>query len=173
MRCKSASDRDLLALATEARSQAKTARTLLVNARFDIALAADADGVHLPASGLPIDRVRGAFARSAHRPLLIGRSTHTADEVRRAREEGADFVLFGPVFETPSKAGLIPARGLEGLKAAIACGLPVLALGGIDASNADQVLACGAWGLAAIRWFENPAAGRLDYSAFRARWEEA
>lgn len=173
VRRKSGSDREVLALATEARARTVSALALLVNARFDLALAAGADGVQLPAAGLPVARVRAALAAGADRPLLLGRSTHSVEEVRRARAEGADFVLFGPVFETPSKVGRIPSRGLAGLAEAASCGLPVLALGGIDGGNAAQALDAGAWGLAAIRWFADPAASRADFALLQRRWQAA
>lgn len=173
VRRKSGSDREVLALATDARARTAGALALLVNARFDLALAAGADGVQLPAAGLPTDRVRAALAAVAGRPLLLGRSTHTPEEVRRARDEGADFVLFGPVFDTPSKAGRIPSRGLAGLAQAASCGLPVLALGGIDGGNAAQALDTGAWGVAAIRWFADPAASQAEYAVVKRRWQAA
>lgn len=161
VRRKGVSDQELLALATEARAAASL--TVLVNGRPDIAMAARAHGVHLPASGLPVAEVR----RLAGATLLVGRSTHTPDEVRLARDQGADFAIFGPVFETPSKAGILAVRGLAGLSEAVATGLPIVALGGIDASNAQQVVESGAWGLAAIRWFEDPAAARPHLTALR------
>lgn len=171
VRRKGLADRELLELACEARAAAGGPRVLLVNARLDIALAAGADGVHLPASGLPLARLREAVGAPARATFLLGRSTHTPDEIRLARDQGADFALFGPVFETPSKAGLIPPRGLDGLAQAVASGLPVLALGGIDAGNARQVADSGAWGIAAIRWFENPAAERLHFASLLQSWE--
>jgi thiamine-phosphate pyrophosphorylase len=173
VRSKVSTDRELLALASEARAQTSVACALLVNERFDIALATDAAGVHLPASAPGAASIRTAAGRLAARALLVGRSTHTVDEVRRAHDEGADYVLFGPVFETPSKAGRIAPRGLVGLAAAVACGMPVLALGGIDASTASRALDAGAWGLAAIRWFEDPLTHQQEYAALRTRWEEA
>jgi thiamine-phosphate pyrophosphorylase len=166
VRCKQVADRDLLALATEAREA--TPLVVLVNGRPDIALAARAHGVHLPASGLPISRVRLLLGAD----LLVGRSTHTPDEVRLARDQGADYAIFGPVFETPSKAGILAARGLAALSEAVATGLPVVALGGIDAENAPRVVESGVWGLAAIRWFEDPAAARPHLAALRRSWQE-
>lgn len=126
---------------------------VLVNRRFDLALASRADGVQLPAQGLSPFTVRRHLEARGRDWLLIGRSTHDLEEVRRAADEGADFVTFGPVFETPSKIGKLEARGLRGLEAAAAVGVPVLALGGIGPENAAHVLASGAWGFAAIRWF--------------------
>lgn len=167
VRNKLVSDRELLAMVTEAR--AAMPLTVLVNGRPDIALAAGAHGVHLPAAGLPIAAVRRQVSAS----LLIGRSTHTAEEVRLARDQGADFALFGPVFDTPSKAGILAARGLAALSEAVATGLPVLALGGIDAENAQRVVETGAWGLAAIRWFADPAAAGPQLAALRRSWRAA
>jgi thiamine-phosphate pyrophosphorylase len=161
VRRKRASDQELLVLATEARATAPL--TVLVNGRPDIALAAGAHGVHLPAAGLPVAEVRRLLGAN----LLVGRSTHTPDEVRLARDQGADFAIFGPVFETPSKAGILAARGLAVLGEAVATGLPIVALGGIDATNARQVVESGAWGLAAIRWFENPAVARPHLAALQ------
>jgi len=169
VRRKGCADRDLLDLALAARQAASGPRALFVNARPDIALAAGADGVQLPGSGLPVAEVRRAFGSS----LLVGRSTHTVAEVRLARDQGADFVLFGPVFATPSKAGRISARGIPVLSEAVACGLPVLAVGGIDERNARRIVESGAWGLAAIRWFQQPAAGRSAYETLLRAWGDA
>ncbi len=118
---------------------------VLVNDRLDVALAAGADGVHLPANGMPI---------SAVRPLIemVGVSTHTLEEVRRAETEGADFAVFGPVFETPGKTPV----GVDWLReaAAAAATMPVLAIGGITSENTAQVTDAGAAGIAAIRLFQ-------------------
>ncbi len=156
-------------MAAEARDAAAFSGALILNRRADLALAARADGVQLPASGFPVAAVRHAFGID----LLIGRSTHSIEEVRRAREEGADFVLFGPVFDTPSKRGRIPARGTATLADAVACGLPVLAIGGIDESNAPDVVESGVWGLAAIRWFADPSAGRPHFESLLRTWCES
>ncbi len=169
VRPREASDFELLALAVEARAATAGVLTLIVNARPDVAVASGADGVQLPAAGLPLPAVRRALPDS----FLVGRSTHSAEEVGLARDQGADFALFGPIFETPSKAGRIPARGLGALQQAAACGLPVVALGGIDAGNVASVLDSGAWGVAAIRWFADPIAGREDFAALHRRWRSA
>ena len=173
VRCKGLSDRHFLALAAEACSEPGRPEAVLVNARFDIALAANAAGVHLPASGLPIERVRVALTSGSGRRPLVGRSTHTPQEVRLAHDQGADYVVFGPVFDTPSKLGRIPPRGLDALEEAVAFGVPVLALGGIDDSNAQQVLERGAWGLAAIRWFAQPALRPGRFDSLQRNWPAA
>jgi thiamine-phosphate pyrophosphorylase len=120
---------------------------LLVNDRVDVAMAVEADGAHLGrASMRPVDV----------RPLLgpdrwIGASAHTLDEAREAEASGADFVVFGPVFATPSKAAYGPPVGLEALAAAKrSMAIPVLAIGGIKAENVDQVARAGADGFAVI-----------------------
>jgi thiamine-phosphate pyrophosphorylase len=117
---------------------------VLVNDRLDVALAAGADGVHLPANGLPVSEVRPLIG-------LVGRSTHSLDAVRQAEAGGADFVVFGPVFETPGK---IPV-GVDRLrKVAEATTIPVLAIGGITSENTGAVIAAGAMGIAGIRLFQ-------------------
>lgn len=120
---------------------------LLINDRFDVALAAGADGVQLTSHSLPTADVR----RVVPEGFLIGRSTHVIEEVLEARSAGADFALFGNVFATPGKGDPV---GLETLAnvCASASPLPVIAVGGIDADNAGSVLKAGAAGYAAIRY---------------------
>jgi thiamine-phosphate pyrophosphorylase len=142
-------DAELLDLARSARATLG-AIPLLVNGRVDVALAAGAAGVHLPADGVPVAAVRRRFGRA----VAIGRSTHRLDEVAAAREDGADYVTFGPVFATPGKG---PPAGLEALAAAARLGLPILALGGITLERLPEVAAAGAAGIAAIRLFQDPA----------------
>lgn len=149
LRDKSASDRDLHEAALGLRMALPSEVLLIVNRRPDIALAAGADGVHLPGNGLPTRHVRRAFGDD----LLIGRSTHSPDEVRRAAREGADYVLFGPVYETPAKLRFGPPQGLDKLREAVEIGLPVLAVGGITVERLDEVRVAGAHGAAAIRLF--------------------
>jgi thiamine-phosphate diphosphorylase len=120
---------------------------LLVNDRIDVALAAGADGVVLPADSFPTD-----VARRLVGPMkLVARSTHSAAEVERALREGCDFVLFGPVYETPSKAAFGPPQGIAALRAVARFAIPVYALGGVTAENAPAVLQAGAHGVAVIR----------------------
>lgn len=155
VREKDLDDRALAELAASARESFPAPRQLLVNGRADLAIAAGADGVHLPASGLPVAAARRV---AAGRPLLVGRSTHDLDDVLRARDEGADYVVFGPVFATPSKAGRLEPRGISSLGAAAAIGVPVLAIGGFeDGERATQALAAGAWGVAGVRAFLDAA----------------
>jgi thiamine-phosphate pyrophosphorylase len=127
---------------------------LLVNDRFDVARAAGADGVHLTSSSLPPQVVRKACGSR----FLLGASTHSLEEARNARDEGADFVVFGPVFETESKRSYGPPQGLARLQQVTSelQGFPVLAIGGVTLDNAESCLAAGASGFAGISWFNAP-----------------
>ncbi len=137
--------------ARTAAALAGSATRLLVNDRADIARAAGADGVHLAATSPEVGAVRRAFGPD----FLIGVSTHTLAEARAARDGGADFAVFGPVFDTPSKRAYGPAAGLDKLRAAAhaLAPFPVLAVGGVTRDNFAATLAAGARGVAAIRLF--------------------
>jgi thiamine-phosphate pyrophosphorylase len=125
---------------------------VLVNSRVDIALAAGAHGVHLPADSVPPKTLRPFVPPH----FLIGVSTHDLDEVRRASAEGADFAVFSPVFPPLSKAAYGPAQGLSRLREAVrAASVPVLALGGITRQNAADCIAEGAAGVAGISLFQS------------------
>ena len=158
--------RELYPLALEMRqlTQAYGAR-LLINDRADVALAVNADGVHLTTTSLP-----ASIARQVLGPgRLIGVSTHTRAEAQAAVEEGADFVVFGPVFFTPSKAPYGQPVGLDALRAVRAVvKSPSLAIGGIKPTNLDQVLAAGADGIAVISAIisaDDPTAATQDLLA--------
>lgn len=123
---------------------------VLINDRLDIALAAGADGVHLPANSF----TAGAVRKVAHDDFLIGVSTHSADEIEQAKQDGADFVVLGPVFETPGKDHPL---GLDALRNTVEqfIPFPIIALGGIDETNYHDILDAGAAGFAAIRFLNN------------------
>jgi thiamine-phosphate pyrophosphorylase len=123
---------------------AGTGTRVLVNDRLDIAIAAGVDGLHLPSNGLPAERVR-PFVKN------LGVSVHTLEEAVAAESAEADFIVFGPVFESPGKraVGLDPLR-----KVASVVKIPVLAIGGMTLENAHTVMDCGASGIAGIRLFQ-------------------
>lgn len=149
LREKDLSARDLYALG--ARLQAALAPygvPLLINDRLDVALALDAAGVHLAGHSLPTAVARRVLGASK----LLGVSTHSVEEARCAAKDGADFIVFGPVFTTPSKVAYGPPQGLQHLSTVVrAVHIPVIAIGGIDHTNLPQVVQAGAYGVAMIR----------------------
>ena len=119
----------------------------IVNDRVDIALAVEADGVHLGWQSLPFGIVRKLLGFEK----LIGVSTHNRQEALQAQEYGADYITFGPIFDTPSKAGLLKSTGVEAIqKLKKEINIPIVALGGINENNAEAVLDGGADGIAVI-----------------------
>lgn len=148
LREKDLSGRELFKLAEEMRQITREyGARLLINDRLDIALAVDADGVHLGAASLPVDSARRILG--PHR--LIGYSAHSMHEAVQAGADGADFVTFGPVFYTPSKAAYGDPLGVELLRSAgEALAIPVFALGGLKRENIADVMAAKVHGIALI-----------------------
>ncbi len=144
---KDLADEELLELAQQMRVlTAKYDSRLFVNTRADIAAKVGADGVHLAENNTPIMDVRKNFPS-----LLIGASTHSLERAQQAEAEGADFITFGPVFDTPSKRKYGPPQGLDRFKEVTeSTNIPVLALGGIKCSNLGSALDSGAFGAALI-----------------------
>ncbi|MFC7502192.1 thiamine phosphate synthase [Nocardioides sp. CPCC 206347] len=118
--------------------------SVIVNDRVDVAVAAGADGAHLGSGDLPV-----AVARSLAPGLLLGATCRSLAEVESAASEGADYAGVGPVFATTSKIGLPEPLGTAGLRGVVGR-LPVIAIGGITAADAADVLAAGASGVAVI-----------------------
>lgn len=139
---------------------------LLINDRIDVALAIEADGVHLGGHSLP-----AAAARRLLGPdKLIGVSTHSLQDVTAATEQGADFVTFGPVFHTPSKAAYGLPVGLDKLRQACAeSRIPVYALGGIKPDNATQIKSTKAHGIAMISALLAAQSPESSYQKFLER----
>jgi thiamine-phosphate pyrophosphorylase len=145
--------RALLNLVEGTVSYARGASTLItVNDRLDVACAAGAAGVHLGAHSLPAARVRSIVSVG----FLIGVSCHSIQDVLDAEPAGADYVLLGPIFETPSKLVYGPPLGLSVLREATArAAIPVYAVGGVTVDRAIQCLEAGAAGIAGIRIFQD------------------
>lgn len=152
IREKDLDDRSLYGLARLARSLLPPEALLLVNGRIDVALAAGADGAHLPADGVPLAPLRRRFGLR----VVLGRSTHSLAEVEQALRDGADYVTFGPVYATPGKERFGPPAGPEALARAAAAGIPVYALGGVTIDRFEEVASAGAAGVAGIRLFQRP-----------------
>jgi thiamine-phosphate pyrophosphorylase len=135
---------------------------LLINSRTDVALACGAHGMHLPANDLAASEVRAIFARAGSgSPVvyvpIIGMSAHSLAEVASAEAHGADFAVFGPVFEksgTANRDGLNQLRQICHRAEAAQPPMPVLALGGITLENTRQCIEAGGAGIAAIRLFQ-------------------
>lgn len=163
LREKDLSSSELYGLALELRAiTARFNARLLINDRIDIAIAVDADGVHLPENGIPADQVRKILPSSR----LIGVSCHNLSGAVAAQKNGADFITFGPLFMTPSKAVYGDPVGLAKLaEAASALSIPVFGLGGIKRDHIASVLAAGARGIAMISEIiaaENPMAAGAE-----------
>ncbi|MBE7445200.1 MAG: thiamine phosphate synthase [Planctomycetia bacterium] len=148
LREKGISTHELYSLASELRKITLDFHAnLIINDRVDIAMSVEADGVHLGWQSLPFHAARKLLGFER----LIGISTHNRQEALQAQDYGADYITFGPVFDTPSKAGILEPRGTEEiqhLKTVVE--IPVIALGGIRENNVKDVLDNGADGIAVI-----------------------
>jgi thiamine-phosphate pyrophosphorylase len=145
--------REILALRT---GDKKLGTGFLINSRTDVALACGADGVHLRSADISPSEVRKLWTQcgaSAPARVTVGVSCHTPAEVAKAAAQGADFAVFGPVFEKKSAQ----PSGLDALREACRERIPVLALGGITLENAESCVRSGAAGIAGIRLFQENA----------------
>jgi thiamine-phosphate pyrophosphorylase len=159
IREKDLSGRELAALAEEALRRVPASCRILLNDRLDVAWSAGAGGVHLGGQSLPVKEAKRFLAEKTRgKGFLVGVSTHSVEATRAAESDGADYVIFGPVFATPSKAEFGPPQGLPRLaEVSRSVSIPVLAIGGITIENARDCMAAGAAGIAAIRLFQDPA----------------
>ena len=147
---------------------AGTGVPLFINDRLDVALAVGADGVHLGQNDLPIADAR----RLVGNRMIIGISAESVADAVRAEAEGADYIGASPVFTTPTKTDTAPPLGLDGLRAIRrAVRLPLVAIGGIDADNAAQVLRAGADGLAVVSAIVSAPCPRTAAAAIRQQIE--
>jgi len=171
LREKEASTRELVALARDLRAITRAAGALfLVNDRVDVALAADADGVHLGVDDLPVREARRLLGPER----LIGYSPETLAQLLTAEAEGADYLGVGDVFGTTSKPDAGAALGLDGLRRRVAATtLPVIAIGGITRERVAAVRATGAAGFAVIGAVAGAAAMESAVRELVAAWQRA
>ena len=170
--------RELLALARASVRIAAEIRSgearVIVNDRLDVALAAGAAGVHLGGESLSArEVVRWCRRGNVPADFLIGVSSHSIEQAREAESAGANYVFFGPIFDTPSKMAFGPPQGIPKLaEVCSAVRIPVIAIGGVNEENGTECLRAGAAGVAAIRLFQEPgeladlksAIGRLHHA---------
>jgi len=156
LREKDLSGRALAELLREAVRRVPAGCRILLNDRLDVACALGAGGVHLGEESLSVEDARRLVrGRSEAQDFMVGASTHSLAAALSAEKAGADYLVFGPVYSTPSKAQYGPPQGIERLtEVCHAVSLPVLAIGGITVENARACLEAGAAGIAAIRLFE-------------------
>jgi thiamine-phosphate pyrophosphorylase len=159
LREKDLSGRELAAFAGQAISRAGSSSAILVNDRVDVACATCATGVHLGEQSLPAEEAkRLASQRFAKENFIVGVSAHSLEAAMQAEQAGADYVIFGPVYTTPTKASYGQPQGVQRLQEICKrLRIPVLAIGGITLVNAGDCFAAGAAGIAAIRLFQNAA----------------
>jgi len=153
---------DLVRAAAErVRSESQEATRIIVNHRLDVALSARVGGVHLGGTSLPVAGVVQWLHRESNRlrlsrDFLVGRSCHSLAEARQAESDGASYVVFGPIFQTPSKKAFGAPLGVGQLaETCQVLGIPVLAIGGVNVENASDCFHAGAAGIAAIRLFQD------------------
>ncbi|HLI79992.1 MAG TPA: thiamine phosphate synthase [Candidatus Binataceae bacterium] len=167
LRGKDLTGREQLTFARELRRISSAHHALLlINDRIDVALACDADGIHLPADSFAVRDARELLGKSK----LIGCSTHSIAEVEAANRAGANFVVFGPVFDPISKSAYGPARGVDALREACeASDIPVYALGGVTPERIAELSDCEIAGVAAIgAVFGTPSPGDAIRALLRA-----
>lgn len=143
------SARELVTLAREVQAVTVSRRSqLLINDRIDVALALEGVGVHLRSNSLPVTVARELLGAER----LLGISVHAIEEAVQAEAQGADYVILGPIYETPSKQLFGSPLGIHTLeKACRLVGIPIIGIGGVTAARAHEMRAAGAFGVAVIR----------------------
>jgi thiamine-phosphate pyrophosphorylase len=183
IREKNLAGRDLMELARDAvqaldaaagvsASGARFVTRVIVNDRLDVALASGAAGVHLGRESVSArEVVRWCRSGNAPAEFLVGVSCHSLEEAREAESGGANYIFFGPVFDTPSKRGMGEPQGVARLaEICSGVGIPVMAIGGVGVENGREGIRAGAAGIAAIRMFQDARdAGELRNTLERIR----
>jgi thiamine-phosphate pyrophosphorylase len=167
LRAKSLGTRELLDLATRMTAALKRRSIpLIINDRVEIALACGADGVHLGQDDMPLDTARKLLGRAK----IIGASVNTLKEAREAERRGADYVGLGPIYATTTKETGLPVLGPEGIRRMRQkLDIPIIAIGGINAGNAGDVMKAGAAGIAVVSAILGAPDARKAAADFRAR----
>jgi thiamine-phosphate pyrophosphorylase len=166
LREKDLNTRELLELARTLVAVCRRYRVpLLVNDRVDVALAAGADGVHLPAASFRCDEAKRLLGRG-----IVGVSAHSVREVEAAASAGADFVVLGPIFATPDKTEGAPLGPAVLAQASARVRIPVLAIGGVQRENVAEVRAGGAAGVAVIRAICEAESPEAAAASLRIDW---
>lgn len=147
LREKDLSSFELLHLAREiGKNSSKYKSKLIINDRLDIALLSKASGIHSPENGIPVSAVK-KFGKN----LIAGKSAHSIESAKQAEENGYDYILFGPIYRTPSKINFGKPKGVKELKKVCeAVNIPVFAIGGINPSRVEKCIEAGAKGVAVI-----------------------
>ena len=155
--------REALNCVSKQGSHSKFATRIIVNDRLDVALAEQTGGVHLGESSLPVEQAKGLLlsspaAQTLTHHFILGVSCHSLEAAKSAASSGADYIFFGPIFATPSKAAYGSPQGLDRLtEVCRSVNIPVLAIGGITLANISACLSAGASGITAIRLFQDSA----------------
>jgi thiamine-phosphate pyrophosphorylase len=155
--------REALKRVSKQGSHSKSAMRIIVNDRLDVALAEHAGGVHLGETSLPVEHAKRLLqsslaAQTLADDFILSVSCHSLEAAKAATSSGADYIFFGPVFATPSKAPYGSPQGLDRLaQVCNSVNIPVLAIGGITLANVSSCLSTGASGIAAIRLFQDSA----------------
>ena len=173
-RDKRSTSRELFEIGGEIAERVRRATgVFIVNDRADVALALDADGVHVGQADLPVELARRVLESGGQEGKLVGCSTHGLDQVREADASSADYIAFGPIFATQSKEQPDPVAGLDGLsEARKATRKPLVAIGGITVENAGAVLEAGADSVAVVQdLLRNPDIGRRAREFLRVSGE--
>jgi thiamine-phosphate pyrophosphorylase len=163
---------ELLALTARVREVTRGRAVLIINDRLDVALAAGADGVHLPENGLPVAIARWLLGQH----VLIGRSVHSEEAAIEAEQAGAEYVQLGTIYATESKPDAKPAGPDLVRKVSGALNIPILAVGGVRAENVAEVIEAGASGVSVISAIlgaaEPQAAARQLVEAMAEAWKK-
>ena len=157
IREKDLSGRELAKLTEQAILGARSGSSVLLNDRIDVACTVGAAGVHLGENSLPVSEARKLVDKGgAKANFLVGVSAHSLEGALQAEHGGADYVIFGPVYTTPSKASFGEPQGVQRLREICKrLTIPVLAIGGITLENAGECVVAGSAGIAAIRMFQD------------------